>query len=321
MVGFYRIGRNLLPALGLLAMISPVLAQSTASAGTDANPEVVPQGLPNPAEKNGKNLFDFTGPDKGVPKDLASRVRIEQRVDAALPLGLEFKDESGKVVKLGQYFGSKPVMISMLQFTCDQVCSAQMEAMTASFNELQFSAGKEFEVLTVSIDPREGPLIAQDAKDERLKEYRRPTAKEGWHFLTGDEKNIKALAASLGIKYIWDDGSKQFIHPDGIVMATPEAKIARYFMKLDYEPRALRFSVIEASKERVGTVVDQIALSCFHYNPQTGKYSFQVMSFVKVAGIATVFGVLFGIALSVMREKKRGRGGKNVGSKGILTGA
>ena len=299
---------------GPLAVTLPLIAASSLVRADDqpgAQPDVVPQGLPSPAEKNGKNLFDFTAANGGAPKDMKERVRIEQKIDAPLPMNLEFKDETGKKVTLGQYFGRRPVMISMLQLTCDNVCSAQFEAMTASFNELQFSAGKEFEVLTVSIDPREGPLIAQDVKDERFKEYKRPSAKEGWHFLTGDEKNIKALAASLGIKYMWDTGSKQFIHPDGIVLATPDGKISRYFMSLNYEPRALRFSVIEASKERVGSVIDQIALSCFHYNPQTGKYSFQVMSFVRVAGLATVIGGLLGILLTVMREKKRGRSKKS----------
>lgn len=319
MVSFFRkISGRALPLLGVLALMAPVWADGASGEGTSGN---APMGLPNPAEKNGKNLFDFTAPDGGVPKDLSERVRIEQKIDSSLPLNLEFKDESGKKVVLGQYFGRKPVMISMLQLTCDQVCSAQMQAMTASLNELQFSAGQEFDILTVSLDPREGPLLAQDAKDERLKEYSRPTAKNGWHFLTGDDKNIKALAAALGIKYIWDEGSKQFIHPDGIVLATPDGHIARYFMRLNYEPRALRFSVIEASKERVGNVIDQIALSCFHYNPQTGQYSFQVMSFVKVAGLATVFGALFGIALSVRREKKRGRGGKATPGQGLLNEA
>lgn len=309
-----RFSNGMLPVVALLAMTAPVWAQSPV---VDAVPDAEPMGLPNPAEKMDKNLFDFTGPNKGVPKDLADRVRIEQKIDQALPMGLDFKDENGKKVKLGQYFGKKPVLLSMIQLSCNQVCSAQLEAMTGSFNELQFSAGKEFEVLTVSIDPREGPLIAEGAKEERLKQYERPSAKEGWHFLTGDQKNIKALAASLGIKYIWDEGSKQFIHPDGIVMATPNGQVARYFMQLNYEPRALRLSIIESSKERVGTVVDQIALSCFHYNPQTGKYSFQVMSFVKTAGLATVFGTLLAIALSVWREKRRGRGGNGGGPLGL----
>lgn len=282
--------------LALLAMLSPVRADAE------------PQGLPSPAEKSGKNHFDFTAPDGGVPKDLAERVGIDQKLDARLPLNLEFKDENGKPVTLGQYFGKKPVMLTMLQLTCDQVCSAQFQAMTASFNELKFSAGQEFDVLTVSLDPREGPLIAENVKEERLKEYSRPTAAAGWHFLTGDEKNIKALSKALGIKYIWDDGSKQFIHPDGIVLATPDARISRYFLQLNYNPQDLRFSVMEASKEHIGTVIDQIALSCFHYNPETGKYTFQVMGFVRAISIALVLGGLVGIGMMVMLEKKRGSG-------------
>jgi protein SCO1/2 len=296
-VNFLPILRRVAVPLAMLAAFSPAWADGA------------PQGLPDPAEKNGRNLFDFTAPNGGAPKDMAENVRIEQKLDARLPLQLQFKDESGKDVALGQYFGRKPVMITMLQFTCNQLCSAQFQAMSASFNELKFSAGKEFDVLTISIDPREGPLIAKDVKDERLKEYTRPTAKEGWHFLTGDEKNIKALAASLGIKYIWDGGSKQFIHPDGIVLATPDGRISRYFMQMRYNPRDLRFSVIEASKERIGSVVDYIALSCFHYNPETGKYSLQVMALVRLVSIALVLGGLLGIAMTVMLEKKRGRGG------------
>ncbi|HEX9998121.1 MAG TPA: SCO family protein [Abditibacterium sp.] len=300
MVVFSNSYRLIALSCTLLAMIAPARA--------DGEQDKAPMGLPNPAEKSGKNLFDYTAKDGGVPKDLAQRVRIDQKLDARLPLNLEFKNEKGEKVTLGQYFGRKPVMISMLQFTCDQICSAQLGAMTHSFNELKFSAGQEFDVLTVSLDPREGPLIAQDAKDERLKEYPRASAKEGWHFLTADEKNIKKLAAALGIKYIWDDGSKQFVHPDGIILATPDGRISRYYLQLNYNPQDMKFGLIEASKERIGTVIDQIALSCFHYNPQTGKYSFQVMSFVRIAGIATVLGGLFGIALMVILEKKRGRG-------------
>lgn len=292
------LGRFAVP-LGLLAMISPAMAGEAPVAGA-------PHG-----EKIGQNHFNTSAPDGGVPKDLAKRVGIEQNLDAQLPLDLQFKDESGKSVALGQYFGRKPVLITVLQLTCDQICSAQFGAMTHSFNELQFSAGKEFDVLTVSLDPREGPLIAQDVKEQRLKEYQRPTAAQGWHFLTGDEKNIKALSKALGIKYIWDEGSKQYVHPDGIVMATPEGRISRYFMQLDYNPRDIRFSIIQASKDRIGTVIDRIALSCFHYNPSTGKYSFQIMAFLRVAGIATVLGGLLGITLMVMMEKKRGRGGNS----------
>lgn len=265
------------------------------------------------AGKQGKNNWEYTAPDGGVPKDLAQKVGVDQKIDDQVPLQLKFKDETGKSVQLSDYFGKKPVMITMLQMTCDQICSAQLGAMTASMNEMPFSAGKEFEVLNVSIDPREGPLIAQDAKDERLKEYTRPTAKQGWHFLTGDAQNIKALAKALGIRYIWHEPTKQYIHPDGIIVATPEGKISRYFLSLDYQPRDLKFAVMEASKDRVGTVIDHIALSCFHYNPNTGKYSFQIMSFLRVVGGAFVLGCLAAIGGMVALEKKRRNGASNKG--------
>ncbi|BCM89224.1 hypothetical protein IAD21_01068 [Abditibacteriota bacterium] len=266
------------------------------------------------AGKQGKNNWEYTAPNGGVPTDLAKKVGVDQKLDEQVPLQLTFKDETGKAVALSDYFGKRPVMITMLQMTCDQVCSAQLEAMTASLNEIPFSAGKEFEILNVSIDPREGPLVAQDAKDERLKEYNRPTAKEGWHFLTGDAKNIKALAKSLGIRYIWHEPSKQYIHPDGIVVLTPEGKISRYFLSLDYQSRDLKFSVMEASKDRIGSVIDHIALSCFHYNPETGKYSFQIMAFLRVAGAAFVLGCLAAIGGMVAMEKRRNGASKKGGS-------
>ncbi len=266
------------------------------------------------AGKQGTNNFDYSSTNGGVPADLAQKVGVDQNIDQQVPLQLKFKDETGKTVSLSDYFGKKPVMITMLQMTCDQVCSAQLGAMTASFNEMPFSVGKEFEVLNVSIDPREGPLIAQDAKDERLKDYKRPSAKEGWHFLTGDATNIKALAKSLGIRYIWHEPSKQYIHPDGIVLATPDGKISRYFLSLDYQPRDLKFSIMEASKDRVGSVIDHLALSCFHYNPDTGKYSFQIMSFLRVVGAAFVLGCLAAIGGMVAMEKRRNNASKKGGS-------
>ena len=305
-------------ALALIgaALLSPLVARAqTQSAPADlvpitpSNPAV---SAPVNAGKDGQNIFDTTAPNGGAPADLATRVGVDQNLDAALPMDLQFKDETGKVVKLGDYFGAgkKPVMLTMLQLTCDQICSAQFGAMTTAFREraFGFTPGKEFEVLTVSIDPKEGPMIAQDVQTEQLKALGNPGAKNGWHFLTGDERNVKALAKTLGVKYIWDKGSNQYIHPDGIVLATPDGHISRYFMRLDYQPRDLRYSVIEASHDRIGTVLDQIALSCFHYNPSTGKYTFQVMALLRIFGAAFVLGTVGAIALSVMREKK-GKGG------------
>jgi len=283
--------------LGLLSLAVPAHSQSDSA--------------PVNAGKQGQNNFDYTAPNGGVPKDLASRVGIEQNPGTQVPLQLTFKDETGKTVQLGDYFGKKPVMLMMLQLTCDQICSAQFESFTASLNDEKFgfTPGKEFEVVTVSIDPRESYLVAQDVKDERAKNLQHAASISGWHFLTatdpGNDKNIKTLAKALGIKYIWDEGSKQYIHPDGVIITTPEGKISRYFMELQYGPRDLRYTLIEASKEHIGTVVDRFALSCFHYNPATGKYTFRIMAFLRWFGAAFVLGGLLSIALMVRLEKRK----------------
>ena len=296
--------------------IAPLLAVLSCGAALFVSPPACAQDAPhspNSAGKQGKNHWEFTAPQGGAPKDLAQKVGVDQKLESQIPLQLQFRDESGKTVRLSDYFGEKPVMITMLQLKCDQVCSAQLGAMTHSLNDIPFSVGKEFEILNISIDPHEGPLIAQDAKDDLLKDYTRPTAKEGWHFLTfapGQEQNIKTLAKSLGIRYMWHEQTKQYIHPDGIVLATPEGKISRYFLSLDYKSQDIKFSLMEASKARIGTFVDHIAQSCFHYNPQTGRYSFQIMAFLRVVGAAFVLGTLTAIGIFVMLEKRRGRASK-----------
>ena len=317
MVNTFR-SRSILSALCLLSSavccaFAPPAARADGAAPAGLVP-IAPQqnqaaaagAVPN-AGKDGQNLFDTTAPNGGAPADLAQRVGIDQNLDGKVPLDLTFKDENGKTVKLGDYFNSKkPVLLTMLQLTCDQVCSAQFGAMNVAFKDkaFGFTPGQEFEVLTVSIDPKESPMIAKDVHDEQLKTLGNPAAANGWHFLTGDEKNTKALAKALGVKYIWDEKSKQYIHPDGIVMATPDGHISRYFMRLDYNPRDLRYSIIEASKDRIGTFIDQIALSCFHYNPSTGKYSLQIMALLRLVGGAFVLGSVGAIAFAVMREKR-----------------
>jgi len=207
-------------------------------------------------------------------------------------------------VVLGQYFGKKPVLMNLIQLTCDQVCSAELQVMSDSLNQVPFSAGKDFTILTVSIDPRETPLIAKDAQDERLKVYTRPGAAAGWHFLTGSQASIKALTAAVGYKYIYQPETQQFIHPDGLIMLTPEGKVARYFLQLDYKPQDIRFSLMEASRGQLGSVIDQLALSCFHYDPAQGKYSFQIMQFIRLISLAFVAGALLTVGLWLLAEKK-----------------
>ena len=299
-----------------LCALAPIASAQEAKAPAGMVP-IQPQQAPVDAGKGGQNLFDYTAPQGGAPKDLATRVGIEQNLDAKVPLDLQFKDETGKTVKIGDYFQSKkPVLLTMLQLTCDQVCSAQFGAMETAFKDpaFGFTPGQEFEILTVSIDPKEGPMIAQDVKTEQLKNMGIAGADKGWHFLTGDETNTKALAKALGVKYIWDENSKQYIHPDGIVMVTPDGHISRYFMQLDYQPRDLRYSIIESSQDKIGTFIDQIALSCFHYNPATGKYTLQIMMLLRLVGGAFVLGVVFAIFGSVLREKTRPRASVDAGN-------
>ncbi len=303
--------RTFWPALLLMGCAS-LLAHAPARAQSQTAPAglvpIAPQGDlgSNHAGKDGQNIFDTTAPNGGAPADLVSRVGIDQNLDAKIPLDLQFKDEDGKTVELADYFGKKPVLITMLQLTCDQVCSAQFGAMNTAFKDPKFgfTPGKEFEILTVSIDPKETPMIAKDVQDERIKDLGKPEAREGWHFLTGTKENTRALAKALGIKYIWEEKNGQFIHPDGIVMATPDGHVSRYFMRLDYDPRAMRYSIVEASKDRVGTIIDQIALSCFHYNPTTGKYTLQFMLVLRLLGGAFVLGSVGAIAFALMREKR-----------------
>ena len=152
-------------------------------------------------------------------------------------------------------------------------------------------------------------MIAKDVQDERIKDLGMPAARDGWHFLTGTKENTTALAKVLGVKYIWEEKNGQFIHPDGIVMATPDGHVSRYFMRLDYNPRDMRYSIIEASKDKVGTIIDQIALSCFHYNPSTGKYTLQFMLVLRLLGGAFVLGSVAAIAFALMRERRGAKAG------------
>ena len=303
----------------VLCAHAPAMAQESSVPGGLV--PIAPQGKVD-AGKDGQNVFDTTAPNGGAPANLDKRVGIDQNLDTLVPRDLEFKDESGKTVVIGDYFsGKKPVLLTMLQLTCDQVCSAQFGAMETAFKDpaFNFTPGQEFEVVTVSIDPKESPMIAQDVHDEQIKALGNPVAAKGWHFLTGDEKNTKALAKALGIKYIWDEGSKQYIHPDGIVMATPDGHISRYFMRLDYNPRDLRYSIIEASKDKIGTFIDQIALSCFHYNPSTGKYTLQIMMLLRLVGGAFVLGSVAAIAFAVVREKRAPKVDAGAGNKKVKT--
>ena len=238
----------------------------------------------------------------GLPKVLKS-VGIDQRLNEQIPLDAVFRDEQGHDVQLRQFFQGKPVVLSLVYYTCPMLCNQVMNGEMGAFRQISFNIGDQFEVVTVSFDPRETPELAAAKKRTYVQAYNRPGAEAGWHFLTGDEANIKRLTEAVGFRYIWDEQTKQFAHASGIMVLTPEGKLARYFYGIEYPPKDLRLGLVEASQNKIGTPVDALMLYCYHYDPATGKYGAVVMNILRLAGGVSV--VLIVGLLLVLR--KRGR--------------
>jgi protein SCO1/2 len=245
-------------------------------------------------------------PAAGLPKAL-SDVRIEQKLDQQLPLDLVFRDESGQQVKLGQYFGTKPVVLAFVYYDCPMLCTQVLNGMVTSFRVLPFQLGNEFDVVTVSFDPRETSTLAAAKKKvyvNYLPEKMRANANNGWHFLTGDQANITQLTDAAGFHYRWDDETKQFAHASAIMVTTPQGKLSRYFYGIEYAPRDLRLGLIESSANKIGSPVDQLLLYCYHYDPATGKYGAAVMRVMRVAGVLTIIGIVAMLLLLKARNPR-----------------
>jgi protein SCO1/2 len=245
-------------------------------------------------------------------EELMKRVRLDQKLNAQVPLDLSFRDETGRTVQLHQYFGKKPVMLILIQYRCTMLCSEEMKALALSLKEMAFTPGKQFNLITLSIDPREASDLATQYKAGYLKDYGRPEAATGWHFLTGDERSIRRLADTIGFHYVYDDQTDQFMHPDGVMVLTPEGKVARYFFRLEYPARDLRLALVEAADRKIGSPLDGLWLLCYHYNPVTGKYSFTLMGLLRVAALGTLLLLVTGVG--VMSLRSRVSNGRRVGA-------
>jgi protein SCO1/2 len=200
-------------------------------------------------------------------------VGIDQRLGQQLPLDALFADEAGKPVRLGQYFGKRPVLLVLAYYNCPMLCTQVFNGLVSSLRVLPFDAGKDFDVVAVSFDPRDRPPDAAAKKKAYVEEYRRPGASAGWHFLTGGEGSIERVTKAAGFRYRYDESTGQFAHAAAIYVATPGGKLSRYFYGIEYGPRDLRLAMVEASEGRIGSIVDQILLFCFHYDPKMGRYS------------------------------------------------
>ena len=246
---------------------------------------------------------EYGNPSTGLPTALRD-VKIEQKLDQQLPLDLVFRDEAGQQVRLGQYFGKKPVLLAFVYYDCPMLCTQILNGMVSSFRVLPFQVGKEFDVVTISFDPRETPELAQKKKKvyvNYLPEKMRAGAANGWHFLTGDQENIAKITDAAGFRYRYDEKTEQFAHASAIMVTTPHGKLSRYYYGVEYAPRDLRLGLIESSANKIGSPVEQLLLYCYHYDPATGKYGLVVMRVMRIAGVLT----LLGIALMLLLLKAR----------------
>jgi protein SCO1/2 len=218
-------------------------------------------------------------------------VGIEQHLDEQIPADLNFHDETGKPVRLGDYFGKKPMILNLVYYNCPMLCGEVLSGLESAMRVMKFDVGKEYDVLTVSFDSRETPEMATKKKAEFLKRYGRAGASEGWHFLTGPQESIDALTKAAGFQYQYDPKTDQFAHATAIAVLTPEGKIAQYYYGVEYAPKDLRLGLIQASQNKIGNLADQVLLYCYHYDPNTGKYGAIISRVLQLSALATVLGL------------------------------
>ncbi|MEE8201063.1 MAG: SCO family protein [Candidatus Acidoferrales bacterium] len=261
-----------------------------------------------------------SAPVRGQNLSRLGQIGLEQRLNHPLPLELEFRDEAGRTVRLGDYFGERPVVLALVYYRCPQLCPMVLTGMVKSLRTLSFEAGQEFEVVTVSIDPSETPEIAAEKKRLLLRQYDRPGTEAGWHLLTGEEAAIQRLAEAVGFRYFYDPNTKLYAHAAGLMLATPEGRLARYFYGIEHSGRDLRLGLVEASQNQIGSVVDQVLLYCYHYDPTTGKYGLVIMNILRVAGLATVLALGIFLVVSLRRERRQARAQPSVPSEKVEPG-
>jgi protein SCO1/2 len=235
------------------------------------------------------------------------QVGIDQNLGEQLPLDARFKDESGKDVVLGDFFQSKrPVLLAIVYYDCPMLCTQVLNGMTSAIGVMKFTAGKEFDVVAVSIDPRETPEIAAAKKKTYIQRYRRDGAEQAFHFLTGQQPAITSVTKAAGFRYVWDEKTQQYAHQSALILVTPDGKVAQYYYGIEYSPKDMRLGMIEASKEHIGNMADQVVLFCYHYDPTTGKYGAMLMNVVRAGGALTVMLLVGFMFISIRKENHSG---------------
>jgi protein SCO1/2 len=238
-----------------------------------------------------------------LPKALEP-VGFDQKLDAQVPLELEFRDETGATVALGSLWHERPVILVLAYYRCPMLCSQVLNGLVQALLDIPLDAGKDFDVIAVSFDPREQPELAAAKKKAYLERYGRPGAAAGWHFLTGEPDMIEKLTHAVGFRYAYDAEHDQFAHASGILLLTPAGKVSRYFYDIRYSARDLRLGLVDASAGHIGSPVDQVLLYCFHYDPATGKYGPSILNLVRLGGVLTMIGVATLFVVLWRRERR-----------------
>lgn len=238
------------------------------------------------------------------PPDVVTRVGIDQHLNTRVPLDLPFRDEAGRDVALGDYFGSRPVVLALVYYECPMLCNQVLNGLTQALRVMSLDAGRDFDVVAVSFDPREGSELAAAKKASYVRRYDREGSASGWHFLTGSEPSIEALADAVGFRYEWEEASGQWAHGAGITVLTPKGVVSRYFYGIEYGVRDLRLGLVEASNHRIGNLADQLMLLCYQYDPMTGKYGAIALNSIRAGGVVTVGALVTFIFVMLRRERR-----------------
>jgi len=256
------------------------------------------------------------GQPAGVRPPVLKDVGIDQLLNNQVPADLVFQDEEGRSVKLADYFGDKPIVLSLVYYDCPQLCTQVLTGLLGTLRTLPMTPGKDFVALTVSFDPKEKTPLAAAKKKEYIERLGKPEAAAGWHFLTGEESQIVALTRAVGFRYVWDPVTSQYAHASGIMVLTPDGKVSRYFYGIEYAPRDLRFGLLDASAGRIGSLADQIILYCYQYDPTRGTYSLVLMRLLRVFAAITLVSIIGLIIFLRHHTKKKKSGGSSDNHKG-----
>lgn len=244
-------------------------------------------------------------PDKPTIGSLLDRVGFDQKLNAQIPLDLPFRDDAGEPVTLGAYFGQRPVLIAPVYYNCPMLCTETLNGLARALKPLSLSAGHDFDIVVVSINPNEEPGLAALKKRAYLERYDREGAENGWHFLTGEKSSIDALTQTIGFRYTYNPKTDLYAHAAGIVLATPKGKVSRYLYGMDFPPRDLQFGLIEASANKIGSPIARALLFCYDYDAASGRYTVAIIRITQFLGVITVFVIAAAVLTLLWRERRR----------------